>query len=399
LTHRILIAGAGIGGLAAALACAQRGMHTTVIEAAAQLGEAGAGIQLGPHAMKVLQALKLTQDVSRVASTPESILIADAVSGKALRRVLLGETIRKRCGQTYVCLHRGDLHQLLRSAAHAAGVQVHVNQALTQYEQSTHGVRSLHGDLQDEYDALIGADGLWSQVRAQMLHQGAPRSTGHAAFRTLIPAQQLPHWLRTSDVRLWWAKDVHVVCYPLGSPSSPDSMWNVVVLAEVHDAAQSGWSLHASHAQVMQCFERTEPALRALLDAAGRAGAQWKRWNLFDREPLAAAQMAQGRVALLGDAAHPMLPYLAQGAAMAIEDAWVLAHCLSSDENVPQALNRYAQLRAARNARVVRVARRNGRIFHLGGAPAWMRNTVLSLQGEKALGMRWLYDRSVVEHG
>jgi salicylate hydroxylase len=398
MVHRILIAGAGIGGLAAALGLARNGCEVIVLEAAKEFGDVGAGIQLGPNAMKVLAALGLGAQVQAVASFPESIVIADAASGKPISRMLLGNAVRERYGQAYASLHRADLHALLLHAAREAGVQLHNNQSLQKYEHSAQDIRRLDANLDHKYDAkydvLVGADGLHSRVREQMLRCGAPRATGHAAFRALLPADAMPEALRTPHVRTWWARDVHVVSYPVRC----GSLWNLVVLAEMPGRMESGWSLSASYEEVMRLFKRTEPQLQALLDAGGAQANGWKRWNLFDRKPLSASQMAQGRVALLGDAAHPMLPYLAQGAAMALEDAWVLAQCLSSNADAPQALQHYAQLRADRNARVVRTAQRNGQIFHLSGAMALARNAVLSLKGTQVVGLPWLYGHSVVSH-
>jgi salicylate hydroxylase len=393
LTHRILIAGAGIGGLAAALACAQRGFEVTVIEAATAFGEVGAGIQLGPNAMKVLSALGLESRVLARASCPESIVVLEASSGKALSRMLLGQAVRQRYGQAYVCLHRADLHTILRDAVREAGIAVHCQQLLLKYEQSAQEIQGLTADLSYKTDVLIGADGLWSKVRAQM-HAGhthrealAPIATGHSAFRALVADAHMPPDLRTPHVRTWWAHDVHVVSYPLRG----GELWNLVVLAETADARQEGWSLKASHAEVMRLFNRTEPLLIALLEAGGASNEGWKRWHLFDAEPLPADDMVQGRVALLGDAAHPMLPYLAQGAAIALEDAWVLAQCLSLSNDAASALKNYAQTRAERNAQVVRRARRNGQIFHLSGIMATARDAVLALQGTQVLGLPWLY--------
>jgi salicylate hydroxylase len=395
LAHRILIAGAGIGGLVAALGLARKGCEVTVLEAAREFGEVGAGIQLGPNAMKVLAALGLESQIHAVASFPESIVIADAASGKPISRMLLGNAVRERYGQAYVSLHRADLHALLLQAAREAGVQLKSNELLSKYEQTYEAGRAETAYFSYEYDVLIGADGLHSRVREQMLGDGAPRATGHAAFRALLPASSMPEALRTPHVRTWWARDVHVVSYPLRG----GSLWNLVVLAEMPGRMDSGWSLNASHEEVMRLFKRTEPQLQALLNAGGAQATGWKRWNLFDRKPLKAADMTHGRVALLGDAAHPMLPYLAQGAAMALEDAWVLAQCLSSNADAPQALQNYAQLRADRNARVVRTAQRNGRIFHLSGAMAVARNAVLSLKGTQVVGMPWLYGKSLIEGG
>lgn len=387
MTHRILIAGAGIGGLAAATALAQRGCEVKVLEAAKEFGEVGAGIQLGPNAMRVIAALGLERQVQAVASCPESIVIADASSGQTLCRMLLGSAVRERYGQAYVSMHRADLHAVLLQAAQHAGVQLHADHLLQKYEHSAQEIQGLGADFAYKTDVLIGADGLWSRVRAQMLGDGLPHATGHAAFRALLPAHDVPEVLRTPHVRTWWARDVHVVSYPLRG----GALWNVVVLAEMKDSHTEGWSLAASHDEVMRLFKRTEPALTRLLESCGAQEAGWKRWNLFDRKPLSAMQMARGRVALMGDAAHPMLPYLAQGAAMALEDAWVLAQCLSANPNVAQALQNYAHVRAARNARVVRRAQRNGQIFHWSGVMAKARNAVLALQGTQVLGLPWLY--------
>lgn len=397
MTHHILIAGAGIGGLAAALACAQRGCEVTVIEAAKAFGEVGAGIQLGPNAMKVLSALGLESRVLARASCPESIVVLDASSGKALSRMLLGQAVKQRYGQAYVCLHRADLHAILQDAVREAGVAVHRQQTLLKYEHSAQEIQGLTADLAYKTDVLIGADGLWSKVRAQMHAEHAQRAahtpiaTGHSAFRALVADEHMPPALRTPHVRTWWAHDVHVVSYPLRHQASGGSLWNLVVLAETADARQEGWNFSASHAEVMRLFKRPEPLLAELLQAGGASSEGWRRWHLFDADPLCASDMVQGRVALLGDAAHPMLPYLAQGAAMALEDAWVLAQCLAFTDDSPTALKNYAQTRAQRHARVVRRARRNGQIFHLSGIMAHARNAVLALQGTQVLGLPWLY--------
>lgn len=392
MTHRILIAGAGIGGLAAALSCAQRGCQVTVLEAAKEFGEVGAGVQLGPNAMKVIAALGLHDAIMRAACLPEAIVIADAASGKPISRMLLGAAAQQKYGAPYVSMHRADLHAVLLGAAKSAGITLALDQALLNYEQTIESGRAESSYFSHTFDALIGADGLWSKVREQMSSDGAPRSTGHAAFRTLIPADAMPSALRTPHVRTWWARDVHVVSYPVRG----GSLWNLVVLAEMPGADALGWSLGASHDDVMRLFESVEPELKSLLDAGGAGHDGWKRWNLFDRQPLAPAQMVQGRVALLGDAAHPMLPYLAQGAAMALEDAWVLGQSLALHADAAKALQSYAQSRAARNARVVQTARRNGQIFHLSGALAMARNAVLSLKGTSTVGLPWLYGHSVV---
>jgi salicylate hydroxylase len=387
VAHRILIAGAGIGGLAAALALAQRGCEVTVIDSANEFGEVGAGIQLGPNAVKVLAALGLEAQLQGIASFPESIVIADAAAGKVISRMLLGEAVRQRYGQAYACVHRADLHALLLNAVQAQGVRLLPRHSLQKYEHSGQYVKGLGADFAIKADALVGADGLWSRVRAQLLQEGSAVPTGHAAFRAVLPWHAVPAALREPQVRLWWGAKVHVVSYPLRG----EALWNVVVLAEMNSSDDQGWNLTAQHHEVMSRIQETEPLLRSLLEAVGAQPGAWRRWNLFDRRSVSAEQMAQGRVALLGDAAHPMLPYMAQGAAMALEDAWALAHALSVSENVCSGLRAYATARAARNARVVRTASRNGRIFHLSGALAFARDTYLALKDTQTVGLAWLY--------
>jgi salicylate hydroxylase len=387
MARRALIAGAGIGGLAAALALRQRGMEVTVLEAAAHLGEVGAGIQLGPNAMHVLAALGLEQAVLAVACQPQAIVIHDAASTRPIQRLLLGQAVRERYGQAYVSVHRADLHALLLQAATAAGVVVQTSHSLQKYEQTNEEIRGLGADFSLNAEVLVGADGLWSRVRTQMLGDAPPRPTGHTAFRTTVPAEAVPTALRSQHVRLWWGRAVHVVSYPMRS----GRLWNLVVLAQGGADAAQGWSLQAAHEEVMPWLPQAEPQLASLLQAAAAAGSGWRRWNLFDRDPLSAVDLARGRVALLGDAAHPMLPYLAQGAGMAIEDAWVLAQALHEGQDIPSSLRRYAQMRAARCARVVQTARRNAWIFHLSGPIAKARDAYLSLQGSGTIGMGWLY--------
>lgn len=388
MMQRVLIAGAGIGGLAAALACRQQGREVKVLEAAPEFGEVGAGIQLGPNAMKVLAALDLESEVLRVACQPEAILIANAVSGKLISRMLLGEAARQRYGQAYLSIHRADLHGILLRAAIARGVQLVANQTLQKYEQFAQTVTGLTQDSSYVAEVLVGADGLWSRVREQLVGDGAPRSTGHAAFRALLPREVMPVELRAPHVRLWWGRKIHVVSYPLRA----GALWNVVILAEVDGVIERGWTLNAEQNEVLALTARVEPQLQALLSAAKAAHSGWQRWNLFDRSPINEAMMAQGRVALLGDAAHPMLPYLAQGAAMALEDAWALGQSLNQHRDTVQALKNYVSARALRNARVVQAARRNGWIFHLSGPTALARDAFLSSKGTAVIGMPWLYD-------
>ncbi len=377
-----------MGGLAAALFLARAGQRVTLIERAAELTEAGAGIQLGPNAMKVLAGLGLDQTVLQTACEPQAIAVRDAATGRSISRMLLGPAVQQRYGHTYCTLHRADLQTALLQAVRAEPlIDLQPGTTIQSFEQRGGGVQmTLHGGTNLQADALIGADGLWSQVRSQLWNDGAPRATGHAAFRTLIPASAVPDTLRTNEVAVWWGHDVHVVSYPVRS----GAFWNVAILAETQDALAQGWSLQATAADARKALGQSCTELAALVNAA----TDWRRWNLFDRPP--AVQWGQGAVSLLGDAAHPMLPYLAQGAAMALEDASALAHCMQTASNIPQALRTYEQLRMPRTRRVVNAARRNGRIFHLRGPLAMARNAVLALKGTSVVGLPWLYGYELI---
>ena len=405
--QHIIVAGAGIGGLSAALALVRAGQRVTVLERSTQFAPVGAGIQLGPNAMKVLAQWDLQDAVLDKACLPEAIAVHSATTGRSITRMLLGQAAQQRYGQAYACVHRADLHSVLLAAVlgeknidvhcaavvqhvdqlHAAGVQVHVGHAGDTV--NTHGVLS----STVQADALIAADGLWSTVRQQVFADGAPRPTGHAAYRMLMPMQSVPSAWTAAQVGVWWGSKVHVVHYPVRS----GDYLNLVVLSEQPAAqATASWAQPAEHAQVLDSMGSIGSVcapLRELLACVPASGVQWQSWHLYDRPP--AATWAKGRVALLGDAAHPMLPYLAQGAAMAIEDAAVLAQQVALHSDWRSALQRYEQLRRPRCERVVATARRNGQIFHLGQPWATARDAVLRLKGTEVVGLPWLYGADI----
>ena len=395
MTLQLLIAGGGIGGLTAALALAQQGHHVGLLEQAGVFSEVGAGIQLGPNAMRRIGALGLAQAADRVASRPDALVIAGAVSGAELARMPLGETMRRRYGAPYVCMHRADLHSLLLEAVrHEADATLHLEARIanvTQVDLRGGAVIVAAEDARAwECDALIGADGLWSVVRPKVVGAiSAPRSTGHTAWRGLIDQRRLPQRQRSNDVRVWLGARMHAVAYPVRRGEA----LNIVVLGESPPAGGvRDWDQASSLGALRQAAGECCSTLQALTEAVG----DWRAWTLNDREPLAgAAEMAYGRIALVGDAAHPMLPYLAQGAGMAIEDAVALAEALQGEgghsKNVPAALMRYAEARWQRNARVQARARRNARIFHMTGAPRIGRDLSLRVLGPKLLDVPWLY--------
>ena len=400
--QQALIAGGGIGGLAAALAASRAGWDVRLFEQAPAFGEVGAGIQLGPNVVRVLHGWGLQDDLARVAAFPHRLQVRDAVTGDELGVLPLGQRALQKYGAPYATIHRADLHGLLLQAVQARDhVRLNLNSALASFADSEQAVTLQTSDgLEVQGDALIGADGLWSRVREQLLADGPPRVTGHLAYRALLPQASLPERLRSQQVTAWLGPNLHVVQYPVRGGE-----WlNVVAIVhgQLNGDLQS-WD-HVSNATELQAaLLHTAWPLRELVqavaDCGGEAGAGWGLWALCDRPPMRGAQQqAQGRVALLGDAAHPMRPYLAQGAGMAIEDAAELGSALAQAQDqaveVPALLQRYAQRRWQRNAQVQARSLRNGQIFHASGPLRWARDASLRLLGEKLLDLPWLYGKT-----
>ena len=385
--QNVVIAGGGIGGLAAALACARQGVPVQLLERAAQLSEVGAGIQIGPNVTRILQAWGLGDALAQVAAFPRLLQARDAQTGQVLGSLRLGERAQALYGAPYATIHRADLQGLLHAAAQAAGVAVRLGQTVQGWQETADGLEIATADgLSLQADALIGADGVWSAVRQPLLGDVPARFTGHLAYRALVAQADLPAHLRTDEVTVWMGPRLHVVHYPVRS-----GQWlNVVAIVHGDKPVQAdAWDV-AGHTQaLMQAMGAVGRDLHERLASAPA----WRQWALHDREPVSAArQMAQGRVALLGDAAHPMRPYLAQGAGMAIEDAQVLAQCLArSAGSVSARLQAYANQRWARNAQVQARAIRNGSIFHAQGLVAMGRNMSMRLMGERLMDVPWLY--------
>jgi len=384
---QVVIAGGGIGGLAAAVACAQRGVPVQLLERAAQLSEVGAGIQIGPNVTRILQAWGLGAALAQVAAFPEQLQARDAQTGQVLGTLTLGARAQATYGAPYATIHRADLQALLHRAAQSAGVDLRLGQSVQGWQGSEAAlqVNTAQG-LSLLASALIGADGVWSAVRQQLLGDAPARFTGHLAYRALMAQADLPTHLRSDQVTVWMGPRLHVVHYPVRS-----GQWlNLVAIVHGAKPEQSqDWDQAGQTQALMQAMGAVGRDLHERLASVPA----WRQWALHDRAPVSApGQMAQGRVALLGDAAHPMRPYLAQGAGMAIEDAQVLAQCLSAGSvPVTQQLQAYAEQRWARNARVQSRAIRNGRIFHATGPVALGRNLSMRLMGERVMDVPWLY--------
>jgi salicylate hydroxylase len=393
MTQPTLIAGGGIGGLACALALSREGVHSVVLEQADALGEVGAGLQLGPNAVRVLAEWGLMDALHECAAFPEALHVRDAHSAALLGHLRLGAMALARHGQVYATLHRADLHAMLLNALHRFPEQasLRLGSRLSSFQESDHGVQAMLADGERiEGEALIGCDGLWSRVRSQLLGEQPPRTTGHLAYRGMVRTAELPPALRANLVTAWLGPRLHVVHYPV----KQGDWFNVV--AVVHGTLApgddpQGWTHEAHAAELRRALGPACTELMSMLDAV----AEWKLWPLNDRPPVQGPlEQARGRVALLGDAAHPMRPYLAQGAAMAIEDAWTLgrlSHSRRGQIDWPAVFAQYAELRWARNAQVQARSQRNGTIFHAAGPLRWARDRAMALLGERLLDNTWLY--------
>ncbi len=388
MERKILIAGAGIGGLATALACGQQGMATQVFEKKQVLCEVGAGVQLGPNVLRLLEAWGLRAALDAVACFPQRLEVRSALTGALLGTLPLGARVVQRYGARYATMARVDLHTVLHRAVQAQGMaQVHLGQAVARVSQDGNAVELITEDQRKRRaNVLIAADGVWSHVRDFLRPEAQARFTGHLAYRAMAKQSDLPESLRSDRVTVWLGPSMHAVQYPVQA----GSMLNTVVLVEgaAPEHAQA-WEQNAVRSELL---EQLSGAHGSLQDRV-RSMAQWRLWPLCGLPHLRGPQdMAFGRIALLGDAAHPMLPYLAQGAGMAIEDAAALAQCLQqgpSDD--AQALLAYAQKRWHRNARVQARAQRNGKIFHATGLTAWARDTAMGVLGRRILDVPWLY--------
>lgn len=388
MTRELLVAGGGIAGLAAATAALLAGWEARLFEQAAAFSEVGAGLQLGPNATRVLHRWGVLDDPGLRAFAPPRLRVRDAGSGRALGSLSLGPHAQARYGAPYLTVHRADLHAALLRAATVAGVRLHAGERIAGAQVDGDVVLARTGaGLQVEADALAVADGVWSELRQQLLHDGPALATGHVAYRALLPIADLPGALRSDEVQAWLGPRMHLVRYPVRGGEA----LNIVAFAEGSVDGRD-WDQAAPAGRLQSAAGSLCGELRALLDAVP----QWRSWPVHDRPPVQGpGEMALGRAALLGDAAHPMRPYLAQGAGMALEDAAelqrVLAACDGRVIDVPTALRRYALNRWERCARVQRRSRRNGAVFHATGLVRAGRDLALRAGGEGVLDLPWLY--------
>lgn len=396
MNQHVWVVGGGIGGMGCALAMAQEGVPLTVVEQAAAFGEVGAGLQLGPNAVRVLNDWGLGDALRGCAAFPEALRVRDARTAHTLGQMPLGRSMLARYGAPYATVHRVDLHRLLLDAVQQrTDTRLMLDTRLASVDANADAVRfTTESGQVFTGDVLLGCDGLWSRVRNAMVAPEPARATGHLAYRGMVPLQDMPIGLRSPVVTAWLGPRLHVVHYPVRG----GAWFNLVAVVHAPPgpgqapAAQS-WSQDAQLADLQRALGPVAPALQEVLAAVPG----WTLWALHDRLPVQGPQgHARGRLALLGDAAHPMRPYLAQGAAMALEDAWTLGRLLKDSKPAgpvdwPALLARYARTRWARNARVQARSQRNGKLFHATGALRWGRNLGLRLAGPRLMDTPWLY--------
>lgn len=356
--RQVAVVGAGIGGLAAAIALAGRRARVRVFEAAPALGEVGAGLQIAPNGVAVLEALGLRDAAEQVASRPEAIELRDFRDGRLVARVPLGDAIVARHGRPYWQFHRADLLAVLAQAAADLGVEINTGRRVSGVTPAGPGGLALQTDSGQEgpFEVVAAADGVRSLLRAQHITAVTPRFTGHVAWRGTVPADRLPPSLLAPVGRVVMGPRRHIVTYPLRG----GSLVNFVAVEEREIWTAEGWSAPDDPDRLRHAFAGWGGDVGTLLGTVEECFV----WGLFDHAPL--PRWTDGRLVLLGDACHPMLPFFAQGATMALEDAWVLADSLDLSGDIQTGLVSYETARLGRTAQVQRAAARNGRIYHLG---------------------------------
>jgi 3-hydroxybenzoate 6-monooxygenase len=387
----ILIAGGGLGGLAAALGLARKGRRSVVLEQAPRFGEIGAGIQLAPNAFHCFDVLGIGERAQHGAVFVDELVLMDAVAGHRIVGIPVGERFRARFGNPYAVVHRADLHDALLDACRESNlVDLQVSSRVDRYEQeSGHVTAVLASGERVSGAALIGADGLWSNIRRQLVDDGPPMVSGHTTFRSVIPTERMPEDLRWNAPTLWAGPKCHLVHYPLKGWK----VFNLVVTCH-NDATEPVMGKPVSKDEVRENFSHVHPRALQIIEH----GEDWKLWVLCDREPV--RDWVDGRVTLLGDAAHPMLQYFAQGACMALEDAVCLAAMVATHPDLREAFVAYNRRRAARTARVQLGSRLIGEyVYHPASAKADARDAVLRALSPEDYYDRldWLYGRSALD--
>jgi salicylate hydroxylase len=381
----VLIVGGGIGGLTAALALARQGIPAQVIEQTAEFKEIGAGIQLGPNVFWMFEMLGLIEPISALAVFPENLVMLDSITGEEVTRIPLGAAFRKKFHHPYALIHRADLHGVLLEAARKSNlIRLDASQKVVEVDEVNGGVIAKIASGKDYRSAaLIGADGLWSTIREIVVGDGKPKPAGHITYRAVLPTSEIPEQYRWRNMTFWAGEKVHFVLYPLRT----GELYNLVAVFH-SNRYEEGWDSYGDPAELHERFAQTCEPARMLLNKIE----SWRMWVLCDGPPI--KEWSRGRVTLLGDAAHPMLQYLGQGAAMAVEDAVCLADkAVAADGDYAAAFRAYQQARYLRTGRVQIMARVYGEFYHASGVAKELRNMMLGARTpEDAMaGMEWIY--------
>lgn len=382
--RRVLVIGGGIGGLAAALALAKEGVQVQLLEQASQLGEIGAGIQLAANAFSALDALGVGEAARGRAVFTDQLRLMDAVDKREIAIVDVGEAYRRFFGNPYGVIHRADIHlSLLEAVQINPAIQVRTSMRIARIEQDDRGVTAIDEEGQrHSADAMVGCDGVKSVVRQTLIGDEA-RVTGHVVYRAVVDVANMPEALRVNAPVVWAGPHCHLVHYPLRG----GQQYNLVVT--FHSREQETWGVRdGSKDEVLSYFQGIDPLPHSMLDRP----TSWRRWATADREPVEA--WGQGRATILGDAAHPMTQYMAQGACQALEDAVTLGAAWRTCEgDVEAAFRMYESIRIPRTARVVYSTREMGRIYHAKGVERQVRNTLWVGRSQQQFyeALKWLH--------
>lgn len=383
-TQTVIVVGGGIGGLAAALALTRQGIAVQLLEQAAHIGEIGAGIQLGPNAFAALDALGVGRTARERAVFTDHIIMMDAVDAKEVVRIDTGEAFRARFGGAYAVIHRADIHlSILEAVQQDPLIQFRTSTQIASMSQDERGVEVV--DTQgNRYraDAVVGADGVKSVIRERMVGDPA-RVTGHVVYRAVVEQDNIPRELRINAPVLWAGPHCHLVHYPLRG----GQQYNLVVT--FHSREKEEWGVReGSKDEVLSYFQGIHPTPHQMLDRP----TSWKRWATADRDPV--ERWSFGRATILGDAAHPMTQYVAQGACQALEDAVTLGAAVqAAGGDYEAAFKLYEQARIPRTARVLYAARDMGRVYHAKGVDRLVRNSLWTgrTQAQFYDALQWLH--------
>lgn len=384
-TRPIIVVGGGIGGTAAALALSRRGRRVVVLEQAEDLTEVGAGIQMPPNAFKAFAALGVLDAVQRIAAYPERLVLGDMPSGRAVYQTPIDDAFVNRFGFRYALMHRGDLLQILVDAARASElITLETKARVVSFADHGDRVAVATEDGRDfEGDAMIAADGLWSRTRATLFGDEPPRTDGYVVCRGVVPVDRVPPSLYSQTVTMWGGPELDLFHYPLRR----GEIYNIGASFRDASLVPGSEPPAVTRELLAQRFAKAAPQIRELLPYIDLT----RSWVLYDRPPL--PHWCAGRVALLGDAAHPTTIYISQGACMTLEDAVVIAHCLDGTNDIAAAFRNYEKRRVLRAARIQLTSHQFGEIYHAVGVNRELRNHLLAGLRPEALcdTLAWVF--------